>query len=128
METRALVGLIDSCVSDFDSDGLSELVEQLGVDLPALLKSQNDDDFNLALQGARLIAFSARPEPVPICIRILLDVAAAHLPRGLTAQSIPLAERALDLATDNGLKPELRRACNFYAVLSTDVGIPARGV
>ena len=39
-----------------------------------------------------------------------------------------MVERALDLATDHGLKKELRRACNVYALLSTDVGIPARGV
>ena len=128
METKALVGLIDACVSDFDSDGIADLVTQLGNDLSKLLKSPNDEDFLLVVQAARLIAFSRQPEPVAVCIRILLDVAAAHTPRGRTHEAISLAERALDLATDNGLKPELRRACNFYSVMSTDVGIPARGV
>ena len=128
METKALVGLIDACVSDFDSDGLSDLVGLLKCELPMLLKSQSEDDFNLLVQSARLIAFSRFPEPVADCIRILLDVAGAHIAKAKTLEAIPLAERALDLATDNNLKPELRRACNFYSAMSTDVGIPARGV
>ena len=128
METKALVGLIDACVNDFDSEGIAELVTQLGEDLSKLLKSPSDDDFKLVVQAARLIAFSRQPEPVAVCIRVLLEVAAAHTPGGRTHEAIPLAERALDLATDNKLKPELRRACNFYSVMSTDVGIPARGV
>ncbi len=96
--------------------------------MPALLKSQSEEDFKLLVQSARLIAFSRHPEPVDACIRILLDVAGAHIAKGKTLEAIPLAERALDLATDYELKPELRRACNFYSAMSTDVGIPARGV
>lgn len=46
----------------------------------------------------------------------------------MSLEAIPLVERALDLATDNNLKKELRRACSVYALMSTDVGIPARGV
>ena len=128
MEVKALVGLIDACVSDFDSDGLPELIEQLRSDLPTLLKSADPNDFELVLKGARLIAFSRHPNPVSDCIYILLDVAGAHIPRGLTSKAIPLVERALDLAEDNNLLPELRRASNFYCVMSTDVGLPARGV
>lgn len=128
MEAETLVGLIDACVSDFDSDGLSELVTQLQIDLPRFLTSAKQSDFELAIKGARLIAFSQHPEPLSSCIHVLLDVAAAHMPRGLTRDAIPLVERALDLAEDNGLTSELRRACNHYSLLSTDVGIPARGV
>ena len=128
MEQQALIGLIDACVTEFDSEGLAELVTQLRSELPALLKSPSDDDFKVLVQAARLIAFSQHPEPVPICISILLDVAAAHVPRGRAIEGIPMVERALDLATDHGLKKELRRACSVYALLSTDVGIPARGV
>jgi putative two-component system response regulator len=128
VEREALIGLIDACVTEFDSDGLSDLVAQFHVELPALLKSSSDDDFKLMVRVARLIAFSKHPEPVPICIAILLDVAAAHIPRGLALDAIPLVERALDLATDHKLKPELRRACNLYAGISSEVGIPARGV
>ena len=128
MEQQALIGLIDACVTEFDSEGLAELVMQLRSELPALLKSPSDDDFKVLVQAARLIAFSQHPEPVPICISILLDVAAAHVPRGRAIEGIPMVERALDLATDHGLKKELRRACSVYALLSTDVGIPARGV
>ena len=128
VEQQALIGLIDACVTEFDSEGLAELVTQLRSELPALLKSPSDDDFKVLVQAARLIAFSQHPEPVPICISILLDVAAAHVPRGRAIEGIPMVERALDLATDHGLKKELRRACSVYALLSTDVGIPARGV
>ena len=127
MEQRALIGLIDACVTEFDSDGLAELVAQLRMELPSLLKSPNEDDFKLLVQAARLIAFSRNPEPLAACISILLDVAAAHVPRGLALDAVPLAERALDLATDHNLKKELRRACNVYAMMSTEVGIPARG-
>ena len=128
MEREALIGLIDTCVTEFDSDGLADLVTQFRSELPALLQSHSDADFKLMVQVARLIAFSQRPEPIPVCISILLDVAVPHIPRGLAIDAIPLVERALDLATDHGLKPELRRACNLYAVMSSEVGIPARGV
>ncbi len=128
METQALVGLIDACVTSFDSDGLEELVAQLGVDLPSLLKSQDDDTFKLVVQSARLIAFSRDPKPVAVCVRILLDVSSAHIARGRTQEAIPLVERAMDLADDHHLKPELRRASNVYSAMSTDAGLPARGV
>ena len=128
MEREALIGLIDACVTEFDSDGLADLVAQFRADLPALLKSPSDVDFKLMVQVARLIAFSRHPDPIPVCISILLDVAVPHISRGLAIDAIPLVERALDLASDNNLKRELRRACNLYAVMSTEVGIPARGV
>ena len=128
MERQALIGLIDACVTEFDSEGLADLVTQLRADLPVLLKSADAEDFKLLVQAARLIAFSQHPEPVPICISILLDVAVMHVPRGLAIEAIPFAERALDLATDHKLKKELRRACNVYGMMSSEVGIPARGV
>ena len=128
MERQALIGLIDACVTEFDSDGLADLVTQLRAELPALLKSPSDADFKLMVQAARLIAFSQHPEPVHVCISILLDVAVTHVPRGLAIDAIPMVERALDLATDHNLKRELRRACNVYGMMSTEVGIPARGV
>lgn len=128
METEALVGLIDACVTNFESDGLEELVNQLSSDLPLLLKSQNDATFKLVVESARLIAFSRAPKPIAACIRILLDVAAAHVAKARTQEAIPLAERAMDLAHDHQLKPELRRAYNYYSAMSTDAGVPARGV
>ena len=128
METEALVGLIDACVTNFDSEGLEDLVNQLSSDLPSLLKSQDEESFKLVVQSARLIAFSRAPKPVATCIRILLDVAGAHIARSRTHEAIPLAERAMDLADDHQLKPELRRAYNFYSAMSTDAGVPARGV
>ncbi len=128
MEREALIGLIDACVTEFDSDGLSDLVTQLRAELPLLLKSSNDSDFKLLVQAARFICFSQHPEPVPICISILLDVGVAHVPRGLAIDAIPMVERALDLATDHNLRRELRRASNVYGMMSTEVGIPARGV
>ena len=63
MERQALIGLIDACVTEFDSDGLAELVTQLRVELPALLKSPSEADFKLMTQAARLICFSDHPEP-----------------------------------------------------------------
>ena len=128
MESSTLVGLLDSCVSDFDSDGIDDLVTQLHDNLPGLLRSTDEADFELLVRAARLIAFSQHPEPVRLCVSVLLDIGFAHVSRGKTMQAIPLVERALDLATDNDLKPELRRACSVYAGMSTDVGIPARGV
>lgn len=128
MEAQALVGLIDACVTSFDSDGLEDLVTQLSADLPSLLKSQNDENFKLVVQSARLIAFSRDPRPVATCVRILLDVAAAHIGRARTQEAISLVERAMDLAEDHHLKPEARRAFNVYSAMSTDAGVPARGV
>ena len=128
METKVLVELMDACANNFNSESIAKFVIQLDENLSKLLKSPSDDDFKLIVQAVRLVAFSRQPEPVAVCIRMLLEVAAAHTPRGRTHEAISLVERALELATDNKLKPELRQACNFYSVMSTDVGIPARGV
>lgn len=128
MESNVLVGLLDACVSDFGSEGIDDLVMQLHQDLPRMLRSTSASDFEEIVRAARLIAFSPRPAPVAQCVSILLDVGFAHVSRGLTLQAIPMVERALDLATDNGMKSELRRACSVYAGMSTDIGIPARGV
>ena len=128
MEVSALVGLLDACVSDFESDGISDLVVELHGDLPSLLRSRDAADFDVLVRCARLIAFSTKPEPLPLAISVLLDIGFAHVSRGVTLNAIPLVERALDLATDHGLKAELRRACSVYAAMSADVGIPARGV
>ena len=128
METQALVGLIDACVTSFDSDGLEDLVIQLSSELPSLLKSQDEEKFKLVVQSARLIAFSRDPHPIATCIRILLDVSAAHIAKARSQEAIPLVERAMDLADDNGLKAEFRRASNIYSAMSTDAGVPARGV
>lgn len=128
METTALIGLLDACVNDFESDGIADLVPQLHADLPRFLRSTDEADFELLVKAARLIAFSHQPEPIAMCVSVLLDVGFAHVSRGKTLEAIPLVERALDLATDYNLKPELRRACSVYAGMSTDVGIPARGV
>ncbi|MEO7252654.1 MAG: HD domain-containing phosphohydrolase [Casimicrobium sp.] len=128
MEASALVGLLDACVSDFESEGISELISQLHDDMPSLLRSRDATDFELVVRCARIIAFSPKPEPLPLAISILLDVGFAHVSRGITLSAIPLVERALDIATDNGLKSELRRACSVYAAMSADIGLPARGV
>ncbi len=128
METKALVGLLDACVSDFDSEGLPELITQMRADLPALLKSADPAVFELTVRAARLIAFSRNPAPLVECIHILLDVAGAHVPRGLSIKALPLIERAMDLAEDNGLKAELRRACSHYSGLNVDAGNPATGI
>ena len=128
VEALILVGLIDACVTGFDSDGLEDLVIQLSAELPSLLKSPDEEKFKLVVQSARLIAFSRDPKPVATCIRILLDVSAAHIARGRAQEAISLVERAMDLAEDHHLKPEARRACNVYSAMSTDIGVPARGV
>ena len=128
MEASVLVGLLDACVSDFESEGIADLISQLHADLPSLLRSRDATDFELVVRCARIIAFSPAPEPFPLAISILLDVGFAHVSRGITLTAIPLVERALDIATDNGLKSELRRACSVYAAMSADIGVPARGV
>ncbi len=128
MEVSALAGLLDACVSDFESDGISDLIVELHGELPSLLRSRDGSDFEVLVRCARLIAFSQKPEPLPLAISVLLDIGFAHVSRGATLAAIPLVERALDLATDHGLKSELRRACSVYAAMSADVGIPARGV
>lgn len=128
MRVSTLVGLLDACVSNFDSDGMAELIDQLHECMPVLLRSSVEADFVLLVRAARLIAFSQHPEPVSLCVAVLLDVSFAHVARGRTVEAIPLVERALDLATDNNLRPQMRRACSVYAGMSTDLGIPARGV
>ena len=128
MERAALIGLIDTCVQEFDSDGLGDLLPEFKEHLPGLLQSSNDDDFETLTKAARLITFSNSPAPLPVAISILLDIAAAHAPRGRAADAIPFAERAHDLAEDNGLLPELRRACSIYGLLSTEIGAPSRGL
>lgn len=128
MKIATLVGLLDSCVCDFASDGIEELVCQLHEMLPDLLRSTDEDDFELLVRAARLIAFSQKPAPATHCVSVLLDIGFAHFTRARTSQAIPLVERALDIATDNDLRPEMRRACSIFAGLCADLGNPARGV
>jgi putative two-component system response regulator len=128
VETQTLLGLIDSCVNDFDSDGMEELVRTLHRSVPEMLKSPSPQSFDSVVQGARLIALSKSPSPVDVCIQILLDVGFAHLVRGKSLAGVSLVERALELANEHQLKPELRRACSVYSAMSLDIGLPARGV
>jgi putative two-component system response regulator len=128
MERAALIGLIDTCVQEFDSDGLADLLPEFKEHLPGLLQSSNDEDFAILVKAARLISFSNSPAPLRLAIAILLDVAAAHASRGKAADAITFAERAHDLAEDNGLLPELRRACAIYGALSSEMGLPSRGL
>lgn len=128
MERAALIGLLDTCVQEFDSDGVEDLLPQLSEHLPALLQSATEADFQFLTRAARLVAFVKEPQPRTIAINLLLDIAAAHVPRGVAAAAIPFVERAHDLAEEAGLKSELRRACNVYAALSTEAGAPARGL
>ena len=51
MESSALVGLLDACVSDFDSEGIDDLVTQLHQDLPTMLRSTNANDFEVVKFG-----------------------------------------------------------------------------
>jgi putative two-component system response regulator len=128
VEAKTLVGLIDSCVNDFESQEIAELSDQLRVQLPSLLKTGTDADFTLAVQGARLIAMSKDPQPRATCVHILIDVGFAHLVRARSVDGIGLVEKAVNLAFESNLKPELRRALSVYSGMSTDIGLPARGV
>jgi putative two-component system response regulator len=128
VETQTLRRLIDSCVNDFDGDGIDKLVLSLSETIPSLLKSSSPEGFESLVQAARLVALSKSATRVDSCIRILLDVGFAHVVRGKSLSGTPLVERALELATKHKLKPELRRACSVYAALSLDIGLPARGI
>lgn len=128
MDAELLVNMIDSSAMDLDGHGLEELVTQFVDKLPTLLRSQAEKDFQLAERAVRSIAFLPKPEPLKKAIGAILDVAYAMSPRGRAHDAIPLVERALDLAQDQRLLPELRRAYNIYGVVSTEAGVPARGV
>jgi putative two-component system response regulator len=128
MDAEVLVNMIDSSAMDLDGHGLEDLVSQFVDKLPSLLRSTNEKDFQLAERAVRSIAYLPRPEPIKKAIGALLDVAYAMAPRGRAHDAIPLAERAVDLSHDHAQLAELRRAYNIYGVVSTDAGIPARGV
>lgn len=128
METSALLGLIDACVSDLGGEGLRDLVIELRQELPRLLRSPDPQAFDQISECAHLIRLCPDPQPVSDCVHVLLDVAAAHMPKGKSAAAIILIERAMDLAEDHKLKAEMRRAYNHYSLFSTDVGNPSRGL
>jgi putative two-component system response regulator len=125
---ETLVNMIDSSVMDLDNHGLSDLVVEFGQQLEALLRSGKDADFQLAVKAARIVAFSSAPEPVGVAIKLILDVAFAMSLRGKGHDALPLAERAIDLSNEHSLRAELRRSYSVYGVLSTDTGVPAKGV
>ena len=128
VKTETLVNLIDSSVMDLDGHGLAELIVEFGSHVEALLRSARDEDFQIALKAARVVGFAPNPEPVEVAIKLLLDVGFAMAPRGRSFEALPLIEKAIDLATASGLRPELRRAYSVYGALSSDAGFPARGV
>jgi putative two-component system response regulator len=127
-EPKILVGLLETSIVDSQRDDIKAIAEQLHGKLPSLLRSGHDEDFGIAVDSARLLAYTERAEPVEKVIHIFIDVAAAHIPRGATSKAIFLVEKAIELATKNDLQPELRRACSVYALMSTDVGLPARAI
>jgi putative two-component system response regulator len=113
---------------DLDGHGLDSLIDEFSKQLPTLLRSTSADDFQLLKRGARVIAFSAKPEPISKAIGILIDVGFAMTIRAQSMDALPLLEKAIDLAQANDLLPELRRAYNAYGGISTESGFPARGV
>ncbi len=127
VDTETLVNMIDSSVMDLDGHGLDDLVIELNGKLESLLRSSNHEHFQLALKAARIIAFSRVSKPAGVAVKILLDVAFALTPRGRSHEGLSLVERALDLAAEQNLQPELRRAYSVYAALSIDSGFPAKG-
>jgi putative two-component system response regulator len=128
VESRTLNKLIDACVTDFSGEGIAQLVKNLQPRLSTLLKTSAPAEFDEIAQCARLIALSKSPEPLEDCVQVLVDVGFAHMARGLSAAGISLVKQALDLSAENQLKPQLRHACNVYSAMSTDIGLPARGV
>jgi putative two-component system response regulator len=129
VKPKTLEDLVDFCVADHSGDGLPNLVRQLVDVLPALLKSQSDEDFQLAVRCARLVSVNTPPvQLLATCVVLLVDVAFAHIPRGLTHDAFPFLDRAIELATSRDYRPQLRKALNAYAAISTDAGIPARGL
>lgn len=128
MENEGLANLIDAAVIEFDSDGLEELAKEFASRVPTLLRSPESGAFELVFRVARVIAVSSNPQPLGTCIKLLIDTAYAASPRGRSNEAIPLVERALDLAQEAALQPEIRRAYSVYSLLSTDAGFPARGV
>lgn len=127
-DPKVLVGSLERCVIEHASRGIDQIIVSLHKKLPALLRSGRPDDFEIACEAARLIAFSDHVAPLDQAIHLLIDVAAAHVPRGITSKAMWLVEKALEIASENNLQPELRRACSVYAMMSTDVGLPARGL
>ncbi len=127
-DPKILVGLLESGVIDPTNSDIRLIIQQLHEKLPSLLHTVEQEEFELAVEIARLVAFAPQPEPLDKSIQILIDVAAAHVPRGVTNRGLFLIERAIELATSGELHAELRRACNVYALMSTDVGMPARAV
>lgn len=128
VNVETLVNMIDSSVMDLDNHGLSDLVVEFGQSLEALLRSGKDTDFQLAVKAARIVAFSSAPEPISEAIKLILDVAFAMSLRGKSHDALQLAERSIDLSLQHSLRAELRRSYSVYGVLSTDTGVPAKGV
>jgi putative two-component system response regulator len=128
MHASMLVNLIDSAVMDFGGEGMDDLVSELASQIPALLRSSHVEDFDLALRAARLITFAPLPRPLEAGLKVLLDVGFTSASRARAQEGMSLVERAIDLAQDHQLRPELRRAFSVYAALNIEVGLPARAV
>jgi putative two-component system response regulator len=128
VESKTLTKLIDACVTDFSTEKVTQLVGDVLPRLPLLLKTTSPEEFDEIAQCARLIALSNHLNPVEDCLQLLVDVGFAHMARGLSASGISLVKKALDVSAEKQLKHQLRHACNVYSAMSTDIGLPARGV
>jgi putative two-component system response regulator len=128
MHPSMLVNLIDSSVMDFGGEGMDDLVSEFASQMPHLLRSSHNVDFELAIKAARIVAFAPNPQPLPTVLKILMDVGFATASRARAQEGMPLIERAIDLAQEGGLRAELRRAFSVYAALNTEMGLPARAV
>ncbi len=120
-----LITLLEGRIHSGDTAAMTEFVTSVSMSLPTLL-SGGEAEFEMAVRAARVIAAMETPEPVVTAIHVLLDVGAAYVVRGKSFAGISLTERALELSNTNELKSQHRRACNVYAALSMDSGLPAR--
>lgn len=122
MQAETLLNLVDTSVIQFGGEGLSDLLPEIDRLIPALLRSSRPEDFNIAVNIARLLALHPRPEQPERCGTILLDVAVAHVPHGRAREGLSLAEAALDLALGSNCPPLRRRAHGVIAGLLVDLG------
>jgi putative two-component system response regulator len=123
-----LTKLMARCDAFSSKETVSELVFYVDGVLTneiTLLKAQQ---FELLRQAAGVIAASVCSVPADTCVRVLLSIALAHVPRSTPEQGLHFALRAYEIAIAYSMREQERRSLNVCSSLCIYMGAQSDAV
>lgn len=124
---HAVLELAKGSVELNSGDDLSELLPQLETKLHPFLTSNRKRDWEFVLDVAEFLLEIEVSDGVECRIRMLDNIAYAHVAFGRSAAGIRYSRKALQLACDADAKTLERKCLSQLATLHNDIGAAAKG-